>query len=225
MDEILIKYRQLGDIFDAFYMGVMIVGADRKIISLNHAAELITGYNESDLRGKHCNQILLDPLCGGECQYLSAIESGRQTGSVDFDVSDQSDANRNITRIVSPIYDSDQLPLGCIEVFQDQTVFKDLLERVRYDDRRLKIILDNLDIGLLTVDRGGHITFFNSRAETITGFGRGDVLGKPCSVIFGKTASHDLLLFNETIADGRARSTAEGEIRTREGQARQLHGA
>jgi PAS domain S-box-containing protein len=219
MDEILIKYRQLGDIFDAFYMGVMIVGADRKIISLNHAAELITGYNESDLRGKHCNQILLDPLCGGECQYLSAIESGRQTGSVDFDVSDQSDANRNITRIVSPIYDSDQLPLGCIEVFQDQTVFKDLLERVRYDDRRLKIILDNLDIGLLTVDRGGHITFFNSRAETITGFGRGDVLGKPCSVIFGKTASHDLLLFNETIADGRARSTAEGEIRTREGQA------
>ena len=219
MDEILIKYRQLGDIFDAFYMGVMIVGADRKIILLNHSAELITGYNESDLRGKHCNEMLLDPLCGGECQYLSAVESGRQAGSVDFDVSDQSNANRNITRIVSPIYGSNQLPLGCIEVFQDQTVFKDLLERVRYDDRRLKIILDNLDIGLLTVDRGGHITFFNSRAETITGFDRGDVLGKSCSVIFGKTASHDLLLLNETIADGRARSTAEGEIRTREGQA------
>ena len=67
MDEILIKYRQLGDIFDTFSMGVMVVGADRKIISLNHSAELITGYNESDLRGKYCNQILLDPLCGGEC--------------------------------------------------------------------------------------------------------------------------------------------------------------
>jgi PAS domain S-box-containing protein len=219
MDEILIKYRQLGDIFDAFYMGVMIVGADRKIISLNHSAELITGYNESDLRGKYCNEILLDPFCGGKCQYVSAVESGRQAGSVDFDVGDQSNAERNITRIVSPIYGSDQLSLGCIEVFQDQTVFKDLLERVRYDDRRLKIILDNLDIGVLTVDRGGHITFFNSRAETITGFDRGDVLGKSCSVIFGKTASQDLLLFNETIADGRARSTTEGEIRTREGQA------
>jgi transcriptional regulator with PAS, ATPase and Fis domain len=38
-------------------------------------------------------------------------------------------------------------------------------------------------------------------------------------MIFGKTASHDLLLLNETIANGRARSTSEGEIKTREGQA------
>jgi len=71
----------------------------------------------------------------------------------------------------------------------------------------------------LTVDRGGHITFFNNQAETITGFNRGDVLGKSCSMIFGKTASQDLLLLNETIADGRARSTTEGEIKTRDGQA------
>jgi PAS domain S-box-containing protein len=219
MNEILIKYRQLGDIFDTFSLGVLVVGADRKIISLNHSAELITGYNESDLRGKYCDQILLDPLCGGKCQYLTAVESGRQTGSVDFEISDQSNDKHSITRIVSPIYGPDQAPLGCIEVFQDHTVFKDLLERVRHDDRRLKIILDNLDIGVLTIDRGGHITFFNNRAETITGFNRGDVLGKSCSMIFGKPTSHDLLLLNETIADGRARSTTEGEIKTREGQA------
>jgi PAS domain S-box-containing protein len=162
---------------------------------------------------------LLDPLCGGECQYLAAAESGRQAGSVDFEVSNQNNDRHSITRIVSPIYDSNQVPLGCIEVFQDHTVFKDLLDRVRHDDRRLKIILDNLDIGVLTVDRGGHITFFNNRAEAITGFNRGDVLGKSCSMIFGKTSSNDLLRLNETIADGRTRSTSEGEIKTREGQA------
>ena len=219
MREILIKYRQLGDIFDTFSMGVMVVGPDRKIISLNHSAELITGYNESDLRGKYCNHILLDPLCGGECQYLAAVENGRQAVSMDFEIRDQSNDKHSITRMVSPIYGSDQTPLGCIEIFQDHTVFKDLLERVRYDDRRLKIILDNLDIGVLTVDRGGHITFFNNRAETITGFNRGDVLGKSCSMIFGSTSGHDLLLLNETIADGQARSTTEGEIKSREGQA------
>jgi PAS domain S-box-containing protein len=197
----------------------MVVGPDRKIIALNHSAELITGYNESDLRGKYCNHILLEPLCGGECQYLAAVENGRQAVSMDFEISDQSNDRHSITRMVSPIYGSDQTPLGCIEIFQDHTVFKDLLERVRHDDRRLKIILDNLDIGVLTVDRGGHITFFNNRAETITGFNRGDVLGKSCSMIFGSTSGHDLLLLNETIADGQARSTTEGEIRSREGQA------
>ena len=219
MNEILIKYRQLGDIFDTFSMGVMVLGPDRKIISLNHSAELITGYNESELRGKYCNEMLLDPLCGGECQYLAAVESGRPVGSMDFEFSNQSNDRYSITRMVSPIYGADQTPLGCIEVFQDHTVFKDLLERVRHDDRRLKIILDNLDIGVLTVDRGGHIAFFNSRAETITGFSRGDVLGKSCRMIFGKNTSQDFLLLNETMADGRARSTTEGEIKTREGQA------
>ena len=218
MDDILLKYRQLGDIFDTFSMGVMVVGSDRKIISLNHSAEIITGYNESDLRGKYCQHILLDPLCGGECQYLTAVESGRQAGSEAFEISDQNDEKHSITRIVSPIYGPDKTPLGCIEVFQDHSVFKDLLERVRHDDRRLKIILDNLDIGVLTVDRGGHITFFNNRVETITGFNRGDVLGKSCSMIFGNASSHDMLLFNETIADGQARSSTEGEIKTREGQ-------
>ena len=218
MDDILVHYRQLGDLFDTFSMGVMVVGPDRKIISLNHSAEIITGYNESDLRGKYCSQVLLDPLCGGECQYLDAIESGRQAGSVDFEVSDRSKGKHNITRIVSPIYGPEDTPLGCIEVFQDHTVFRDLLERVRHDDRRLKIILDNLDIGVLTVDRGGHITFFNSRAETISGYNRGHVLGKSCSIIFGKTTSHDMLLFEETIADGQARSTGEGDIKTRDGQ-------
>ena len=218
MDEILLKYRQLGDMFDTFAMGVMVIGPDRKIIALNHSAELITGYNESDLRGQYCSEKLLDPFCGGQCQYLDAMENGRQAGSVDFEVSDRSKGKHNITRIVSPIYAPDETPLGCIEVLQDHTVFKDLLERVRHDDRRLKIIMDNLDIGVLTVDRGGHITFFNNRAETITGFNRGDVLGKSCRMVFGESASHDLLLFEETIADGQARSAPEGEIKTRDGQ-------
>jgi PAS domain S-box-containing protein len=162
---------------------------------------------------------LLEQLCGGSCQFLDAIENGRSPGSADLEVTDQRDATHSITRIVSPIYGSDQTPLGCIEVFQDHSAFKDLLERVRHDDRRLKIILDNLDIGVLTVDRGGHITFFNNRAETITDFNRGDVLGKSCTMIFGETSSHDMLLFSETIADGQARASTEGEIKTREGQA------
>ena len=219
MHDILVKYRQLGDIFDYFSIGVMVVAADRRIISLNHSAEIITGFNESDLRGEYCHRIFYDSLCSRKCQFLEAVESGRPADSVEFELSDRRDEKYSITRVVSPIYGPDNTPLGCIEVFQDHSVFKELLERVRHDDRRLKIILDNLDLGVLTVDRGGHITFFNNRAETITGFNRGDVLGKSCNMIFGNAASHDLLLFKETVADGRARSSTEGEIKTREGQA------
>ena len=218
MPDLLIKYSQLGDIFDYFSIGVMVLSPDRKIISLNKSAETITGYTQSELIGEYCYHIFLDPLCGEKCVYLEAIESGGESGSIDFEVTDQSNENSSITRIVSPIYGPDKTPLGCIEVFQDHSAFKDLLERVRHDDRRLKSILDHLDIGVLTVDRGGHITLFNSTAESITSFARGDVLGKSCSKLFGKASSQDMLQFKETIADGQPRSSTDGAIKTKQGQ-------
>jgi len=218
MDDILIKYSQLGDIFDFFSMGIMVLSPERNIISLNQSAEVITGYKASALVGKNCNDRLMGSLCGGRCSYLEAMEDGRKSGSMDVKVAGEDNETRSITRIVSPIYGPDNLPSGCIEIFQDHSALKDLLERVRHDDRRIKLILDNLDIGVLTVDRGGHIAFFNNTAETITGFSRGDVLGKSCSTVFGKTTSPGMLLFNETIADGQARSSSEGELRTRDGQ-------
>ncbi len=91
--------------------------------------------------------------------------------------------------------------------------FKNLIDRIRYEDRRLKLILDHLDIGILTVDRGCHINFFNSMAENITGFSREDILGMPCSSIFGKVSK-----IKETVADGIDRSDEHGEIITPDGR-------
>ena len=59
---------------------------------------------------------------------------------------------------------------------------------------------------------------FNSTAESITGFARGDVLGKTCSKLFGKASSRDMFQFMETIADGQPRSSADGAIKTRHAQ-------
>ena len=218
MNDTLIKYSQLGDIFDFFSMGVMVLSSERKILSLNRSAEVITGYEASDLVGRSCTDRLMNSLCGGSCSYAEAVENNRKSGSMDIEVTGQDNETRNITRIVSPVYGPDNLPVGCIEIFQDHSALKDLLERVRHDDRRLKLILDNLDIGVLTVDRGGHVAFFNNTAETITGFSRGAVLGKSCSTVFGDSSSPGMLLFNETIADGQARSSSEAELRTRDGQ-------
>ena len=218
MDDTLIKYSQLGDIFDFFSMGVMILSPEREILSLNQSAEVISGYKASDLVGQNCKDRLINSLCGGSCSYLEAVENDRKSGSMQIEVTGQDNETRNVTRIVSPVYGPDNQPLGCIEIFQDHSALKDLLERVRHDDRRLKLILDNLDIGVLTVDRGGHVAFFNNTAETITGFSRGDVLGKSCHTVLGDSSNPGMLLFNKTIADGQARSSSEGELRTRDGQ-------
>jgi PAS domain S-box-containing protein len=219
MRDIVLNYSQLGKIFDYFSMGVMILSPDRKILDVNRSAEIITGHNASEINGKYCHQIFLEDLCDGECKFYESSAPEPASRPDPAAKKGQRRVKRNISKIVSPVYGPNKEILGCVEVFQDHSALKDLIERVRHDDRRLKIILDNLDIGVLTVDCGGHITFFNTMAETITGYERGDVLGKSCNSIFGKPTCEDLVLLTETIADGQARSNKDGELKTRQGQA------
>jgi PAS domain S-box-containing protein len=219
MHDIVLKYSQLGKIFDYFSMGVMIIAPDRKILDVNRSAEIITGYTASKLNGRYCYQFLLEDLCGGDCKFYEAAEPEPESAARRVAKNHPRPEKRNISKIVSPVYGADKKIQGCIEVFQDHSALKDLIERVRHDDRRLKLILDNLDIGVLTVDCGGHVTFFNAMAETITGYERGDVLGKSCNAIFGQDAGEDIPLLTETIADGIARSNKDGELKTRQGQA------
>ena len=71
MDDLLIKYSQLGDIFDYLSIGVMVLTPDRKIISLNKSAEIITGYRESDLLGEERDDGL---LAAAERQVLFGVD-------------------------------------------------------------------------------------------------------------------------------------------------------
>jgi PAS domain S-box-containing protein len=218
MDEILIKYSQLVSIFDYFSVGAIIIKPDRKIVAMNRSAELITGHSAAAATGKYCHQTFNDYLCSGECKFYQMLETSEKLGSADLEIVDQSYEVHSITKLISPIYGPDQKLLGCIELFQDHSAFKDLIERVRHDDRRLKIILDNLDIGVLTVDCSGHVSFFNTMAEKITGFMRKEILGKSCATLFGKETFDDVMLLTETISNGRPRSNKEEEVITHEGQ-------
>jgi PAS domain S-box-containing protein len=218
MDEILIKYSQLVSIFDYFSVGAIIIKPDRKIVAMNRSAELITGHSAAAVTGKYCHQTFNDYLCSGECKFYQMLETGEELGSVDLEIVDQSNERRSMTKLISSLYGNDQELLGCIELFQDHSAFKDLIERVRHDDRRLKIILDNLDIGVLTVDCSGHVSFFNTMAEKITGFMRKEILGKSCATLFGKETFDDVILLAETISNGRPRSNKEEEVITHEGQ-------
>ncbi len=218
MYDVLIKGSQLGSIFDYLSIGAVISSPDRKIVLLNRAAEFITGQRQADVVGKPCTEVFLNNLCGGECALDKTIGESYNSGDLDIELTDQSNEELSITKIVWPLYGPDKRVHGCVVVFQDHSAFKDLIKRLWYEDRRLKIILDNLDIGVLTVDRSCHVTFFNTQLELITGYTRKELLGKSCTKIFSKNSGEDLIMFDKIIADGKARSNIKGEIVTNKGQ-------
>jgi PAS domain S-box-containing protein len=59
------------------------------------------------------------------------------------------------------------------------------LQKILADKENLERILDNLMEGIIAHDTKRRIQFFNREAERITGYGREEVLGRDCHVVFG----------------------------------------
>ena len=62
---------------------------------------------------------------------------------------------------------------------------KATLESIMADKQNLVRILDNLMEGVIAHDRERRIVVFNRAAESITGYSRGEVIGKDCHEVFG----------------------------------------
>ncbi len=218
IEEKLVFYEQLRVLFDDLNIGVFTVDSRRRVTSFSQAVQRLTGYQEKDVIGKPCYQVFHNDLCRGECKFHEAVEAEQTSLSFDVEIYDINKEKRLITKVVTPLYDKAHKLTGCIEIFQDRSAFVDLINRIRYDDHRLKMILDNLDIGVFTVTRGGHITFFNTLAESISGYDRKEILGKPCSIVLGDETSDGMRLLRQSISDGKPRSDNRLLLTTKDAQ-------
>ncbi|MDX9788764.1 MAG: sigma 54-interacting transcriptional regulator [Desulfobacterales bacterium] len=217
MDQILLTYTQLFRLFDSLAIGAILLSPDFNLMGLNRSAELMTGASAAEAKGKPCRQVLAQGWCDGACRFESLEPGHRLSADKEACIAGLDPDGRNLTRMLLPLQPQKGALTGWLEIFQDHSAFKDLLKRIRYEDQRLKMILDNLDIGVMTVDRGEHVTFFNTTAETITGYSREDILGKSISLLFQEREAQNNHRLNETIRDGEPRSSQETLLTTRGG--------
>ena len=214
----LVFYEQLWRLLGELHIGVFTVNSKRKITSFNRAAQVLTGYKESEVIGKYCHQVFRNDLCQGECKFHEAVEAEQASLSFDVEFTDRQMEKRTITKIVTPLYNSQRELIGCMEIFQDRSAFEDLINRIRYSERQLKMVLDNLDLGVFTVTRGGLITFFNTIAEKISGFRRKEVIGRPCAVLLGEGPGGGADLLKQAIEGGKAQSNKQGMLTAKDGR-------
>jgi len=204
-------------ILDELNIAAFIVGRNRRIESLNLSAQAMIGLKGAEAVGKDCREVFLGVPCLVSCPFK--VHQDATQAETMLRHPDKGDESYLVTRIATPVYDAARQVVGCLTILQDHAPIADLVNRIHYEERSLKIILDNLEVGIFTVDRGGVVTFFNTAAEKITGFGRQEVLGRPCAAIFRGGSPADLGLLKETIASDSPRSGIESRILTREGVA------
>ena len=204
------------ELLDELNIGAFTVNFDRQITAINYTAQALMGLKESEVIGEDCREIFTGVPCMVKCMLRDPTDVS--TDEPDVVVTDEDDTKHFLTRLATPIYSIGGQVQGCLTILQDHSPIADLIDRIHYEERSLKLILDNLDVGIFTVNRGGYITFFNNEAEKISGFDRRQVLGQPCAAIFGSDTANDLCLLRESIADGGARSSRPGKMITKEGE-------
>ena len=203
------------NVLDELNIGALIIDKQRQIFAMNCTAQALLGLKEGEVLGRNCREVFCGVPCMVKCLFKDGDEWDAEPSPA---VSESTDPQQLVTRLATPIYDAQGRVAGCLTILQDHSPIVDLINRVHYEERSLKMILENLDIGIFTVNKGGHITFLNAEAEKITGYHRQQILGKPCSALFSGNDSRDIDLIRASIADGKTRVCASGRILVSSGQ-------
>ncbi len=203
------------ELLDELNIGAFTVDVGRQIMAMNYSAQALMGLKESEAVGKDCREVFTGIPCLARCFIRETDPSPAL--EPDIAVLDEIEEKHLITRLNTPIYNLSGDVVGCMTILQDYAPIADLINRVHYEERSLKIILDNLDIGIFTVNRGGFLNFFNIAAERITGYDRRNVLGKPCATIFGRQTEGDFCLADNIIPGGKTKRRLEGVIGVKDG--------
>ncbi len=202
-------------ILDELNIGAFTVNLDHRIMAINYCAQALIGLRAQEVKGRDCREIFTGVPCLAACIIRRRAES--DPIEPDVQVTDEADLTHLITRMATPILDADRKTVGCFTILQDHAPIKDLVDRLHYEEQSLKNILDSIDIGIFTVNRGGLITFFNAAAEKISGYNRRQVLGQPCHIVFESDGATDVCLLRDSIAKGTSRGSHEGRMIDKDG--------
>ena len=202
-------------IMDELNIGAFTVNVQRQVSSMNLSAQALIGLEDIEAIGKDCREVFVGVPCLAECPFKSA--GMPSTDEPVIEIKDEDQTTHFVTRMASPVFGPDHQIVGCMTILQDHSPIAELIDRIHYNEQSLKIILDNLDVGIFTVDRSGHITFFNTEAEKISGYNRREILGESCIAIFEDEGAQEVCLLKDTIVDGLSRNSAMGKMKTKDG--------
>jgi PAS domain S-box-containing protein len=203
------------EVLDELNIGAFTVNTDHQITAINYSAQALMGLRGPEVTGLDCREVFTGVPCMSTCQI--AVRNGTTTETPDVVVTDETDSDHLITRMATPLFDEQGRVSGCLTILQDHSPITELVDRVHYEARRQKIILDSLDLAVFTVNRGGLITFFNTTAERISGFNRQGLLGRPAAELFGGSQRPEIKLLLETMSSGRSHRQQRGRLLDKDG--------
>jgi PAS domain S-box-containing protein len=202
--------------------GIAVIGQDHTIIVFNEAASRITGYGEDEIVGKDFEVLFRNSK--HDIEHVShSLVNNIALSNQSINITDKGGEIKNVLASITPITKSGEV-ISAVFVFRDTremlTLSEDL-ERKTFEliDQRNKLdaIFNSNIEGTFTIDNDWNVTSFNNSAEKITGYKRGEAVGKKCWDIFKSRLCRNGCHMEQTIGKGKPTIGNELEINNKSG--------
>ncbi len=169
---------RLAAIVESTDSAILSKSLDGIVTSWNKGAEILYGYTEKEMVGKHVSQIIPAELKGEEREFLRQVAQGRLVRR-DETLRRRKDGNLiYVSLIISPVRDTNGAIIGASTIAHDITASKHR-ELVLREQSQL------LDLAQVFVrDMDSRIVMWSRGSENLYGFSSGEAVGR---------VSHDLL--------------------------------
>ncbi|MDY0225387.1 MAG: sigma 54-interacting transcriptional regulator [Desulfomicrobium apsheronum] len=108
-------------ILDMMSNGVIVLDRDRRVVAVNNAFEVLTGFLREEARGVRCAHITRNSVCNHRCPALSSPDSGQKrchTG----DIISKDRVKIPVRITLSPVYSRNGEHHGYLEIIEDLRV-------------------------------------------------------------------------------------------------------
>lgn len=176
------RLREQPDLLDLAHDAILVRDLQDRVVFWNRGAEDLYGWRREEALGKVIHTLLQTryPKPREEIQ-AALIERGSWEGELQH----QSSVGTWITvasRWAVRAGDDGQ-PVGILEINRDISMRKQAEEELRASDEKFRGLLEAAPDAMVIVDRGGRIVLVNARTESLFGYQRNELIGKPVEIL------------------------------------------
>ena len=177
----------LETIFDGISEEIMVVDGNGIIQDVNRVFLDERGLKKASVLGKKCYDIkqMSGTHCSledRECPLLKAKETGRKV-EVNYQRGSEGEYYKALRRIMYPVTNRKTGKEYFIEISQDVTEYRNLLNRLNASEKKIRAILDTATDAIISINEKHEIVLFNNAAERIFGYEREAVLNKNLNML------------------------------------------
>jgi PAS domain S-box-containing protein len=154
------------------------------IRSWNPGAERLFGYRAHDVIGQPITILFPAERLHEETEFLRRIRAGQRIEHYETVRVRKDGAPVDVSITLSPIAAPGGAIVGASKIARDITRHKEAENRLRAQEKLLRITLHSIGDAVLSTDSEGCVTFMNPVAERLTGWTEAEAFGRPVERVF-----------------------------------------